>query len=86
MKCLVTGAAGFIGSHLCRRLLHDGHDVVGLDAFIPYYPREIKESNLATLRTGHARIGTVDVNGAPVDAEVDDQTILVPLSDPLLPT
>jgi nucleoside-diphosphate-sugar epimerase len=50
MKCLVTGAAGFIGSHLCERLLHDGHDVVGIDAFIPYYPRAIKENNLAALR------------------------------------
>jgi nucleoside-diphosphate-sugar epimerase len=50
MKCLVTGAAGFIGSHLCRRLLAEGHDVAGLDAFIPYYPREIKEKNLASLR------------------------------------
>lgn len=54
MKCLVTGAAGFIGSHLCERLLHDGHEVVGLDAFIPYYPRPIKESNLAGPR-GHRR-------------------------------
>ncbi len=47
MKCLVTGAAGFIGSHLCERLLAQGHQVVGLDAFIPYYPRPIKEANLA---------------------------------------
>jgi len=31
MKCLVTGAAGFIGSHLCDRLIEDGHDVVGID-------------------------------------------------------
>ena len=50
MKCLVTGAAGFIGSHLCERLLRDGYDVAGIDAFIPYYPREIKEGNLATAR------------------------------------
>ena len=54
MKCLVTGAAGFIGSHLCERLLHDGHDVTGLDAFIPYYPRAIKEANL-TLFRAHPR-------------------------------
>lgn len=46
MICLVTGAAGFIGSHLCDALLEAGHTVVGVDAFIPYYPRSIKERNL----------------------------------------
>ncbi len=51
MKCLVTGAAGFIGSHLCERLIADGHDVTGVDAFIPYYPRPVKEANLAGLRS-----------------------------------
>jgi nucleoside-diphosphate-sugar epimerase len=50
MKCLVTGAAGFIGSHLCERLLQLGHMVVGIDAFIPYYPRVVKEANLAAAR------------------------------------
>ncbi|MCS7044914.1 MAG: NAD-dependent epimerase/dehydratase family protein, partial [Gemmataceae bacterium] len=35
MKYLVTGAAGFIGSHLCERLIREGHHVVGVDAFIP---------------------------------------------------
>ena len=47
VRCLVTGAAGFIGSHLCEQLLHDGHQVVGLDAFIPYYARSIKEDYIA---------------------------------------
>jgi nucleoside-diphosphate-sugar epimerase len=46
MKCLVTGAAGFIGSHLCERLLQAGHEVAGVDAFIPYYPRPVKQANL----------------------------------------
>jgi nucleoside-diphosphate-sugar epimerase len=50
MKCLVTGAAGFIGSHLCEKLLTDGHAVTGLDAFIPFYPRALKEANLASFR------------------------------------
>ncbi|MCB2410656.1 GDP-mannose 4,6-dehydratase [Hymenobacter lucidus] len=44
---LVTGCAGFIGSHLCERLLHDGYHVVGLDNFDPFYPRAVKEANLA---------------------------------------
>jgi nucleoside-diphosphate-sugar epimerase len=51
MNCLVTGAAGFIGSHLCERLLHDGHAVRGLDAFIPFYPRAVKETNLDPFRS-----------------------------------
>ena len=50
MKCVVTGCAGFIGSHLAERLLKDGHTVVGVDCFTDYYPRAIKESNLAEFR------------------------------------
>ena len=50
MRALVTGTAGFIGSHLAERLLRDGAEVVGLDAFTEYYPREQKERNLAALR------------------------------------
>jgi nucleoside-diphosphate-sugar epimerase len=49
MRCLVTGVAGFIGSHLAERLVADGHEVVGVDCFVPYYPRPIKERNLAVL-------------------------------------
>ena len=47
MKLVVTGAAGFIGSHLCDRLLEAGHEVVGIDGYVPFYPREMKERNLA---------------------------------------
>jgi len=54
MKCLVTGAAGFIGSHLAERLVELGHEVVGVDCFLDYYPRAVKERNLRALRQ-HAR-------------------------------
>jgi nucleoside-diphosphate-sugar epimerase len=46
MKALVTGTAGFIGSHLTGALLDRGATVVGLDCFTDYYPRPIKEANL----------------------------------------
>jgi len=46
MRAVVTGAAGFIGSHLTDRLLADGHQVVGVDSFSDYYSRTLKEHNL----------------------------------------
>lgn len=54
MKVVVTGAAGFIGSHLTERLLADGHDVVGIDCFTDYYERARKERNLELSRA-HSR-------------------------------
>ena len=50
MKTLVTGAAGFIGSHLAERLIEIGATVTGIDCFTDYYPRQLKERNLARLR------------------------------------
>jgi len=50
MKAVVTGAAGFIGSHLSESLVQAGHTVVGVDAFTDYYARDRKEQNLAALR------------------------------------
>jgi UDP-glucose 4-epimerase len=50
MKALVTGAAGFIGSTLSDALTTRGAEVIGLDCFTDYYPRDIKESNLAPLQ------------------------------------
>ena len=47
MKALVTGCAGFIGSHITEILLRDGFDVVGIDRFADYYPRRYKDENIA---------------------------------------
>ncbi|HSZ83049.1 MAG TPA: NAD-dependent epimerase/dehydratase family protein [Polyangia bacterium] len=49
MRVLVTGAAGFIGSHLSERLVARGDEVVGLDNFDAFYPRAVKERNVAAL-------------------------------------
>ncbi len=51
MHCLVTGVAGFVGSHLADRLLADGHTVRGIDSFTDYYARSIKENNLKNALT-----------------------------------
>jgi UDP-glucuronate 4-epimerase len=50
MNVLVTGAAGFIGSHLCERLRARGDTVVGFDNFDAFYPRAVKERNLTALQ------------------------------------
>lgn len=70
-RALVTGAAGFIGSHLCERLLADGHDVTGVDAFTDYYDPALKRANLVRARA-HPRftlverdLGADDLAGLP---------------------
>ena len=68
MKILVTGAAGFIGSTIAERLIADGHVVVGVDCFTPYYGRAIKEHNLLALRD-HERFTFIegDLNTLDLD-------------------
>ncbi|HXP48374.1 MAG TPA: GDP-mannose 4,6-dehydratase, partial [Bacteroidia bacterium] len=47
MKVLITGSAGFIGSHVSEYFLSQGHEVVGIDNFDPFYSKERKNKNLA---------------------------------------
>jgi nucleoside-diphosphate-sugar epimerase len=81
MRCVVTGAAGFIGSHLCEKLVSLGHEVVGLDAFIPYYPRAVKERNLVGL-TGREgfRFHDLDLKSAALGAAVADAEVVFHLA------
>jgi nucleoside-diphosphate-sugar epimerase len=59
VNALVTGVAGFIGSTLADTLVREGADVVGLDCFTDYYPRPVKERNLANL-AGQSRFRFVE--------------------------
>ena len=68
MRFLVTGTAGFIGFHLARRLLADGHDVTGYDAVTDYYDVSLKRTRLALLGE-HARF-------TPIEARLEDAETL----------
>jgi UDP-glucose 4-epimerase len=75
VKALVTGAAGFIGSHLAAALLDKGATVVGVDCFTDYYPRAIKERNLEEnrLREGF-RFAETAIASADLPALLDGVT------------
>jgi UDP-glucuronate 4-epimerase len=67
-RALVTGCAGFIGSHLAESLLADGHEVVGIDCFTDNYPHAHKQANLAAARD-HDRFSFANADLVTVDAE-----------------
>ena len=75
MKALITGVAGFIGSHLAERLVASGATVVGIDAFMDFYPRAQKERNLAALagKPGFTLV-EADLTRADLPALLDDVT------------
>jgi nucleoside-diphosphate-sugar epimerase len=68
MRFAVTGAAGFIGSHLGDALLESGHEVVGIDSFTDYYDPELKEENARGLDVRRVDLGVEPIDFAGFDA------------------
>lgn len=78
MRVVVTGAAGFIGSHVSEALLSAGHDVVGVDAFVDYYPRATKEANLRAIGDHPCfTFSELDLRSDPLDAALEGADAVV---------
>ena len=83
MKVLITGAAGFIGSHLSERLLRDGLSVVGVDSFDAFYDPRVKRRNIAAcLANPNFRLIEADIrdSAAMAQAITDDTDVIVHLA------
>jgi UDP-glucuronate 4-epimerase len=80
MRILVTGAAGFIGSHLAERLVALGHQVRGIDCFTDYYSRALKELNARALRREGAELMALDLAVDDLSPAVDGVEFIVHLA------
>ena len=81
MHVLVTGAAGFIGSHVVERCLAEGHTVSAVDSFHPYYARSIKEANIAGFRDDErVRFHEIDLARAPLEEALEGVTAIIHLA------
>jgi UDP-glucuronate 4-epimerase len=78
---LVTGSAGFLGSHLCERLIDEGREVVGVDCFTSYYSRRTKERNVERLRDEpHFRLVELDLSSDPLCGLLDGVDVIFHLA------
>ncbi|MEA2651368.1 MAG: hypothetical protein QOI85_1089 [Chloroflexota bacterium] len=78
MRILVTGVAGFVGSHLAEQLLADGHDIVGLDSFTDYYARSTKERNLSgLLRADRFDFHELDLRHDELEPVLEDVEVVI---------
>jgi nucleoside-diphosphate-sugar epimerase len=81
MRVIVTGAAGFVGSHLCQRLVDHGDEVVGIDCFTDYYSPRRKEANLASLAVhSNFTLQRLDLLSAPLVTLLEDADVVYHLA------
>ncbi len=76
MKILVTGAAGAIGSHVAERLVHQGHEVIGIDCLTDYYSRELKELNKTQVENSGCIVYTRDLAVDDISDIVQDVEVI----------
>jgi len=80
LRALVTGAAGFVGSHLIRTLCAQGHDVVGLDSFTDYYDITLKRANAEAATRAGAHVIDGDLNIVDLRALLDGVEVVFHLA------
>jgi len=80
-RVLVTGCAGFLGSHLCERLIDNGHEVLGIDSFTDFYSRSLKNRNLHRLMDESAfSLRELDLAEASVDDLFEGMSVVYHLA------